>query len=89
METKSVKLKKPIQRPGEPEITSLTFREPTGRDLKRLDKYRNAPIEGSLMLAAAVCEQGITPAEIDDMPAGDVMQLVEALGEWIAPAGES
>lgn len=88
MENKTVKLKTPIKRKGEPDVETLTFREPTGRDLKRLDKYAKAPIEGSLMLAAAVCEQGITPAEFDDMPASDVMQVVDLLGEWIAPDGK-
>jgi len=84
MESKKVTLKKPVKREGESPVTELSFREPTGKDLKVLDKTKGH-IAGTIALAARVCEQGLSPEDFDAMPASDLMPVMECLGEWIAP----
>ena len=89
METKTVTLKYPFKRDKEEPIKELHFREPIGRDIMIVQNYQNEPMTGSIVLAAKLCKEGLSPEEIQGLCATDVMKINEAVGEWLAPDGQS
>ena len=82
METKTVTLKYPIERKGESPITKLTLREPRGKDLKRMDKVEGQMAK-SICLIPYLCEEGITPEEVDELCAKDINALGEAIADFM------
>jgi len=87
MEKKTVTLKYPFTREGEEPITELHFREPLGKEIKQMQKFPTEPLTGIIFVAAKLCEEGLSPEEIEGLCATDYMNIADTLGEWVAPNG--
>jgi hypothetical protein len=89
MDKKTVTLKYPLEREGEEPIKELTIREPTGKDLKQMDKAKGGHMAKVMALIPRLCSEGVTPAELDDMCAADITSLGEVVADFMEPDGET
>lgn len=85
--SKIVKLKYPYKY-GQEEITEITLRRPKGKDLRKLP----AAMDTGDILNLAAALSGHAPSVIDEMDAEDVVEVIEAVSDFLPgsrPTGKS
>lgn len=79
--TKTVTLKYPIKR-GESNLEKLTFRRPTGRDLKRM-MSKKGEWNQTLEIMLCTSKDQLVPEEVDEMDGADVVACQNAVAGFL------